>query len=95
MKNFTFKKHKKEGAYRSFLLDFTDVKLDGKLVGSIRQLKCGQYEMGLIIDSNEHPGWKWIFLKSRGQSEDACRNFLKSKFEGICFKYTLHPLNRD
>ena len=95
MKKFTFKKHKKEGAYRSFQKDFTDVKLDGKHVGSIQELDDGQYRMGLIILSDQHPGWKWVFLKSQGKTEDACRTFLNARFAEISKAFKLHPLDRD
>lgn len=95
MKKFTYKKHKKEGRYRSFQRNFTDIKLDGKLVGSIRELEDGQYQMGFIVDSDKHPGWKWAFLKSQGKTEDACRTFLAARFSEICKAFKLHPLDRD
>ena len=35
--NFTFKKHAKTGRYRSFDYNHTDIKLKGKVVGSINE----------------------------------------------------------
>jgi len=51
--------------------------------------------MGLIIDSDQHPGWKWVFLKSQGKTEDACRTFLNARFAEISKAFKLHPLDRD
>jgi len=95
MKKFTYKKHKKEGQYRSFQKDFTDVKLSGKLVGSIRQLDDGQYRMSLIVEdpTGENCKWKWVSLTAQGKTEQACRNFLNERIDEIQSKFKLHPLN--
>ena len=94
MTKFTFKKHKKEGKYRCFQKDYTDIKLGKQQVGSIAEQEDGTYRMGFIIKAtDQHCGWKWIFLKAAAVSEEAARNFITLRADDIAKKYDLHPIN--
>ena len=99
MKNFTFKKHKRVGKFRSFELKNTDIKLS----------KCG---VGLIGDSHEK-GWRisfaikrektkenpapfrWVTLKYKPEDEKDARAFLKKHSHQIQEKYNLYLFEKE
>lgn len=101
MKNLTYKIHKKTGQYRSFILDFIDIKIGGKIVGSIAESSHGgDYTIGLIVEKADEEkamigsncDWKWIYLQKRFPDSKEAKDFLKDNLDKIHAKFKLHPL---
>lgn len=91
MKKFTFKKHKKEGSYRSFQKDYTDVKLSGNKVGWITEREYEKYELWFSVKSTEHTcGWKNIKLKAEFKNEKDAREFITTNAAKLQEKFELH-----
>jgi len=93
---FTFKKYIRTGRYRSFELSSTDIKLKGKMVGSISETRGNGYGVGFMIKKekteNDPCPFKWIFLKKRFLTEPEARDFIKKHEVAIKEGYDLHSL---
>jgi len=79
MKKFTFKKHKKEGRFRSFEKDWSDIKLTGKVVGHITENKISFAVKKEKTEKDPAP-FKWIRLKRLFKNEQDARDLIK-RFE--------------
>lgn len=91
---FTFKKAIKTGAYRSFDLDYTDIKIKRKVVGYISENRDMIYRVGFAIKkekTTEDPApFKWRFLKKTFSSEQEARDFVNKKFTEIIETFDLY-----
>ena len=87
MKKFTFKKVKKEGRYRSFELDRTIIKLEGKEVGCIEETRGDTYIIRFAKKKEktlESPApFRWTKLKYRPTTEEAARKYVVEKAKVI------------
>lgn len=96
---FTFKKHKKEGQYRSFQKDFTDIKLRGHQVGTISQADDYRlYEIRFAVhnpDKTSNCPFIWKTLKHRAQSEQEAREFVQTHIVTIQEKFNLYSFPND
>ena len=92
--NFTFKKHAKTGRYRSFDYNHTDIKLKGKVVGSINEGSNRKYRISFVIKkekTKEDPApFKWIRLKFVCDNEDDARNIVKRYSAELQERYDLY-----
>ena len=89
MKKFTFKKQKKEGRFRSFQPDFTDIKLSGKVVGHITKCKVSFAIKKERTEKDPAP-FKWVRLKKVFENEQAARDLVKLLEKEIQKKYDLY-----
>ena len=98
MAKFTFKKHRATGRYRSFELDYTDIKLNKKVVGSISESRDRKwkerYGIGFML-KKERTGkdpapFKWTRLKKRFANENEARQFIKDNEEAIQKQFDLY-----
>jgi hypothetical protein len=99
MAKLSFKKQKKEGRYRSFSPDRTEIKADRKVVGSICEYAPlnrpeGEFVWGYItfrlIDDTSACGFKNVFLKYRPTSEEDGRRWVTEKWDVLQQKYKFH-----
>lgn len=78
----TYKRHAKVGRYRSFELDYTDIKFKRKQIGSIVELRNPpvwqeRYCIRFTIVSKVNPcGWRWVTVKQKFETEMQAREFL-------------------
>jgi hypothetical protein len=97
MKKFTFKKHIKEGRWRSFDRDCTDIKLAGKVIGHITELKTCDYSISFAIKkekTKENPApFRWIYLKQRFPNEAVARDMIKKYSNEIQVKHDLYSFD--
>ena len=91
---FTFKKHKKEGQYRSFQKDMTDIKLNKLIVGLISEYEHGSYRIMFAIKkkkTEDDPApFKWIRLAKTFINEENARSFIKKHNDTIQVEYNLY-----
>ena len=98
---FTFKRQKRETGLRAvgYPCQSSDIKLDGKVVGTISapnwQVKDGLWRILLTIkrvpDAEDPCAWKWIQLKFRGKDEAECQKFILDNVETLV-KLDLHTI---
>ena len=101
---FTFKKEKRETGLRAVGYPYasTEIKLDGKVVGSISapnwQTPDGLWRIRLTVKkpvtTEEPSAWKWIQLKFKSKEEEECRKFILDNTE-ILVKLNLHSIDYD
>ena len=94
---FTFKTNKSTGKYRSFYPDSCDIKLEGKVVGSIYHADKVRIQLMVVKnditeDKNRNCIWKNIFLAKTFNDLNEAKNFLNEHIEQIMLKYKLHKL---
>lgn len=84
MNKFTFKKQRKEGTYRAFQRDMTDIKLKKKVCGHIYEKENGKYKIQIAVEKedvwrskNPNCTWKWIFFIEHFENEEAARNAIQ------------------
>lgn len=89
----SFKKMAKEGRYRSFQKDYTEIKADGKYCGFISEVGHEQYRVGFKIlkkdileDNNPNCVWRIFKCKSVYKNEDAARDWIKHNWKAISEK---------
>lgn len=85
----------------------TDIKLNGGKVGiigapdwttkdgkwSIRfTIKHGEEMTPEFIKRNGNVEWKWVTLNFRGESEQACRDWIAAKSDELFKRFTFHSL---
>lgn len=93
---FTFKTTNPTGRYRSFSKAYHDIKLKGKVVGSIEPEKPFKIRLKVmkngttIKDDNPNCPWKWITLKHDSETLDAAKEWVNEKIEIIRSQYELH-----
>uniref|UniRef100_A0A6M3L0A0 Uncharacterized protein n=1 Tax=viral metagenome TaxID=1070528 RepID=A0A6M3L0A0_9ZZZZ len=96
---FTFKKQKKEGRYKSFQKDFTDIKLKKKAVGYIAQEETFSYRVSFAIKKEKTKSdpapFKWITFKKRFKTEKRARKFANKNFNEIIEKFDLHKFEKE
>ena len=92
---FTFKKHKAETGLRAvgYGRQSMDIKLDGKVVGTISapnwQTPDGLWRILLMVKRKEAPTknepctWEWIVLKFKAPTEEECRKFINDNMQQI------------
>lgn len=91
--SFTFKRNKPEGQYRSFYQIQTDVKVKGKVVGSIHEGRgFSDWSVRLFLKDEEFPHFKSVKLKKTFASEKAARDWLKEKHDLLYEKYDIVSL---
>jgi len=99
---FTYKKHKKVGRFRSFEMDYTDIKLNKKIVGSISEISHflangGLFRIMFVVervpDDKNKLDWEWVTLKKKFETENEARGFLGIMFPEIIKKYKLRALS--
>ena len=98
---FTFKKHKRETGLRAvgYPYQSSDIKLDGKVVGTITapswQVTDGLWRIRLTVKRVPTPDalceWEWIQLKFRGKDEAGCQKFILDNVETLV-KLNLHTI---
>lgn len=95
--NFTFKKHVKTGRYKSFDHDCTDIKLKGKVVGSINEGSNRKYRISFAIKkekTEEDPApFKWARLQAVCDDEDHARNIIRKHSAELQEKYDLYSFD--
>lgn len=84
----------REGRYRAFEQERTDIKLNGKVVGYLsgpdHYRAYNDWRIRFMIkDPAEKSGFKWITLAHRSISEADGRAFIKRVWEKILEKYDL------
>lgn len=100
--NFTFKKQTRATGLAGigYSKESIDIKLNGKICGTISApnwtTKDNNYSISLMVlkdqleeDNNPNCNWKWVIFKFKSESEQECREFLKSNYEIIVKKYNL------
>jgi len=91
---FTFKKHKKEGRYRSFERDMTDIKLKRKACGLISEIDFDKYCISFAVKreptGSDPAPFKWIYFKKIFKNETKARAAIKKFEKEIQEKYNLH-----
>jgi len=97
MKKFTFKKTINTGRYRSFELDYTNIKLGGKIVGTIGETRDSHgYKIRFMIkkeETKEKPSpFKSIFFKKLFSTEEEAREYIKTFNDQIQEKFDLYQL---
>lgn len=98
---FTFKKTIHTGKYRSFELDNTAIKLGGRVVGYIAEIResTPPYRVSFAIKrekTKENPcSFKWIHLKKRFANENEARELIKRNEEEIQKKYDLFQFEKE
>lgn len=88
----TFKRHKKEGFYRSFQRTHVDIKRKRKIVGKISETKSFEFTISLIVrgdGSNPNCEWRWLTLKGSHPTEEAAREFIKRRWTDIETKFDI------
>jgi len=97
IKKFTFKKSIKEGQYRSFQKDNTDIKLEKKVVGRIYENEQGTYFISFAVKkerTEQDPApFRWIRLGKVSKTEDEARETVKLFYKEIQKKYDLFPFS--
>jgi hypothetical protein len=98
---FTFKREKKETGLNGvgYPYQSSDIKLDGKIVGSISapswQTKDGLWRVMFTVKkeatTSEPCAWRWITLKFRGKDDEECRKFILDNAETL-IKFNLHTI---
>lgn len=100
--NFTFKKQPRPTgrAGIGYSNQSVDIKIDGKVCGIISApnwstkdncytIRLMTFKDDIMEDNNPNCSWKWITFKFKSESEQECREFLKSNYEIIVKKYNL------
>lgn len=90
---FTFKKNKPEGRYSWVHNPTYDIKLKGKIVGSIEH---ETWDIRLMIikddineDGNPNCKWKWVKLKKKSETLEEAKEWLNSVIDKLLEKYKL------
>lgn len=93
---FTFKRHKRETGLASVVHShpWVDIKLAGKVVGSIRPPSAFTSDtwrvMFMVVSEAEKCGWAWAMLKAHYESEQEAREYIVANSERIQNKLRLH-----
>ena len=95
MAKFTFKKTIHEGRYRSFELDHTTIKLQGREVGYIQEEReSGLFRISFAVKkekTEKYPApFRWVHLKKRSKTEADARELIKRGEAEIQRIYDLH-----
>lgn len=97
--NFTFKKYKRVGKWRSFERNNTDIKLKKQQVGRIFEMENGEYKVSFSIKkeiTKKDPApFKWIRLKKTCNTEKDAREFIKKFSPAIQKKYDLYLFEKE
>lgn len=96
---FTFKTVKSQGRYRAFYSDNIQIKLDGKVVGSIDDKP--PYKVSFMVekngttitDSNPKCSWKNITFKQESESLDKAKEWILSKTDYFLKTYRFHYID--
>jgi hypothetical protein len=99
--NITFKREPRNTGLYAVGHPYTgsDIKFNGKVVGKIHApdytTKDNKWSVGFMvkkteIDSNPNVDWKWIFFKTRFDSDELAREFVNKNIGVVLEKYTLH-----
>ncbi len=96
-KKFTFKKQKATGRYRSFQIENTDIKQNGKVVGMIEGDSLFRIRLAVLKDEigedgNPNCKWKWVTLKDKSESEEQARLWLNEFRDVIREKFNLYEM---
>ncbi len=92
---FTFKKHKKEGRFKSFELDGTDIKLKKKVVGLINETRdYHKYRVQFAVKrekTEDSPApFKWVTLKKIFIDEEEARKMLIENTDSLCSQFDFY-----
>lgn len=92
---FTFKTTKPTGRYASFNNSYTEIKQDGKYVGTIsaeqpHRARFMVTKADVNEDGKPNCPWMWITLKHEAESVKEQQTWLKGNYEAITKRYTLH-----
>ncbi len=93
---FTFKTNKPTGRYKAFDNEWHDIKLNGKIVGSIDhkspfKLRFMVMKNGTTVkDDNPNCKWKWITLKHESSSLEDAKIWANQMIDKIRAQYELH-----
>jgi len=97
--DFTFKKYKREGKYRSFQKRSTYIKLKKQQVGLISETENGEYKIKFAIKKErtkkEPSPFKWVTLKKTTATENKAREFVKKFSKEIQEKYDLFLFEKE
>lgn len=92
----TFKRHKKEGRFRSFQRTFVDVKVKRRCIGAITEQKNGEFRCAIMVKqpvTKEDPaGWRWLTLSAVFKTEQFARDFFTLRVDEIYAKFNVHEL---
>jgi len=84
---FAFKKMKKEGRFRSFQKDVTDIKINKKVVGHITENDDFLYSVSFSVKKqptkSDPATFKWVVLKKKFESEKEARDYIQNCIERI------------
>lgn len=91
---FTFKKRPRATGLASIgeKKAQTEIRHKGKLVGLIEVplMFEDNTRIRFMVKCEEHPGWKWVYVKAGFDTEEAARVTLKAKYQYIIDKFDLH-----
>jgi hypothetical protein len=97
--DISFKKHKHEGRYRSFEKDFSDIKLDKKVIGHIQEVNWNIYQIGFAKikeKTNDDPApFKWVWIKQKFNSEKEARMWVNANFEAVKEQINLYRFPKE
>ena len=103
MKGLSFKKQARETGLRSVgnPVPSVDIKINKKVIGYLSaptwQTKDNKWGINFSVvkpepDENPNCKWKWIAVKTRFETENEAREFVKENIEAISKRYTLYSL---
>ena len=91
---FTFKKHIKTGPYASFGRDYTDIKLQRKVVGYISEIDYDKYHISFAIvkrvTEKDPAPFKWIKINKIFRNENKAREYVTLHDKAIMEKFNLY-----
>jgi len=95
---FTIKTTRPTGKYKSFYSNLHEVKLKGKVVGSIEDnstftIRLMVMKKDIMEDKNPNCEWKWIALKNEFASLNDAKLFLKENYKEITRLFKLKMLD--
>lgn len=96
----TFKKEKPETGLAAIGNPYpnTQIKVDGKQVGYIYaptwSITDRKWKVSLAVKEGD-TRWKWIFVKTRFDTEPDARSWVKNKLEAVAKTYTLHSFEDE
>lgn len=92
---FTFKRNPPTGRYRSFEQESQDIKIKGKIVGTINEQKgFSEWKVSFVIEDDiEKCGWRWIRLARKFTSWKTAREWCNLNFLNINQQFKLKQLD--
>lgn len=93
----SFKRHKKEGQYRSFQATYIDIKADRRVCGRIYEVRDdGSFRIGFMVKREPTVAYPAPFenirLSKICATEVEARDFVTRNWDAICKRYDLYQL---